>query len=40
VRLGRPANDNVRHVGPLTLVLYGAFAVAVVLFALVHWQIV
>jgi hypothetical protein len=40
VRLGRPANDNVRHVGPLTLALYGTFAVAAVLFALVHWQII
>ncbi len=35
-----PANDNVRHVGPLTVALYGTFAVAVVLFALVHWQII
>jgi hypothetical protein len=40
VRLGRPANDNVRHVGPLTLALCGTFAAAVVLFALVHWQII
>jgi hypothetical protein len=40
VRLGRPANDNVRHVGPLTLALCGTLAAAVVLFALVHWQII
>ncbi len=40
VRLGRPANDNVRHVGPLALALYGTFTVAVVLFALMHWQII
>jgi hypothetical protein len=39
VRLGRPANDNVRHVGPLTLALYGAFTAVVVVFALVHWQV-
>jgi hypothetical protein len=39
VRLGRPANDNARHFGPLTLALYGAFTAVVVLFALVHWQV-
>lgn len=38
VRLGRPANDNVRRLGPLTLALY-TFAAAVVLLALVHWQV-
>jgi hypothetical protein len=40
VRLGRPANDNVRRLGRLTLALYASSAVAVVLFALVHWQII
>ena len=40
VRLGRPANDNARRLGALTLALYGSSAVAVVLFALVHWQII
>jgi hypothetical protein len=40
VRLGRPANDNFRQLGPLTLALYGTFAVAGFLFALVHWQII
>jgi hypothetical protein len=40
VRLGRPANDNFRRLGPLALALYGSSAVAVVLFALVHWQII
>ena len=39
VRLGRPANDNARQMRPLTLALYGTFAAAVVLFALVHWQL-
>ena len=40
VRLGRPANDNVRRLGPLTLALYASSVVAIVLFALVHWQII
>ncbi|HKH68537.1 MAG TPA: hypothetical protein VKA75_14315 [Reyranella sp.] len=40
VRLGRPANDNVRHFGPLTLALFGTFTAAAVVFALVHWQII
>jgi hypothetical protein len=39
VRLGRPANDNARQLRPLTLALYGTFAAAAVLFALVHWQV-
>ena len=39
VRLGRPANDNVRQYGRLTLALYGTFAAAVGLFALIHWQV-
>jgi hypothetical protein len=39
VRLGRPANDNVRRYSPLTLALYGTFAAAVAVFALVHWQV-
>lgn len=38
VRLGRPANDNVRRLGPLTFALYGTFVAAAVVFALVHWQ--
>ncbi|SEP39275.1 hypothetical protein SAMN02990966_05670 [Rhodospirillales bacterium URHD0017] len=40
VRLGRPANDNVRQLRPLMLALYGAFATAVGLFALIHWQVI
>jgi len=40
VRLGRPANDNVRQLGPLALALYGTFAAAVVVFALMHWQLI
>ena len=39
VRLGRPANDNVRQVRPLAVALSGAFATVVVLLALVHWQV-
>jgi hypothetical protein len=40
VRLGRPANDNVRQLGPLTLALYGTFAAVVVVLAMVHWQVI
>ena len=40
VRLGRPANDNVRQFGPLTLALYGTFATVVVVLAMVHWQVI
>ena len=40
VRLGRAANDNVRQLRPLTLALYGTFAAAVALCALVHWQLI
>jgi hypothetical protein len=40
VRLGRPANDNVRQFGPLTLALYGTFAAVVVVLAMVHWQVI
>jgi hypothetical protein len=40
VRLGRPANDNVRELGPLTLALYGAFAAVIVVLAMVHWQVI
>ena len=39
VRLGRPANDNVRQFRPLTLALFGTLAATVVLLALVHWQV-
>ena len=40
VRLGRPANDNARQFGPLTLSLYGTFAAVVVVLAMVHWQVI
>ena len=40
VRLGRPANDNVRQFGPLALALYGTFAAVVVVLAMVHWQVI
>ena len=40
VRLGRPANDNVRHFGPLPLALYGTFAAVIAVLALVHWQVI
>lgn len=40
VRLGRPANDNVRRFGPLTLALYGTFAAVVAVLAMVHWQVI
>jgi hypothetical protein len=40
VRLGRPANDNVRQFGPLTLALFGTFAAVVVVLAMVHWQVI
>jgi hypothetical protein len=40
VRLGRPANDNVRQFGPLTLAVYGTFAAVVVVLAMVHWQVI
>ena len=40
VRLGRPANDNVRQFGPLTLALYGTFVTVVVVLAMVHWQVI
>ena len=40
VRLGRPANDNVRQLGPLTLALYGTFAAIVAVLAMVHWQVI
>lgn len=40
VRLGRPANDNVRRLGPLTIALYGTFTAAVLVLALVHWQVI
>ena len=40
VRLGRPANDNVRRFRPLALALFGTFAAAAILLALVHWQII
>ena len=40
VRLGRPANDNVRHFGPLTLALYGTFAAVIAVLALVQWQVI
>ena len=40
VRLGRPANDNVRRLGPLTFALFGTFAAVVVVLAVVHWQII
>ena len=40
VRLSRPANDNVRQFGPLTLALYGTFAAIVVVLAMVHWQVI
>ena len=39
VRLGRPANDNVRRLGPLTFALYGTFAAVIVVLAMVHWQV-
>ena len=39
VRLGRPANDNVRQLGPLTVALYGTFAAVIVVLAMVHWQV-
>jgi hypothetical protein len=40
VRLGRPANDNVRQLGPLTVALYGTFAAVIVVLAMVHWQVI
>jgi hypothetical protein len=40
VRLGRPANDNVRQLGPLTLALYGTFAAVIAVLAMVHWQLI
>ena len=40
VRLGRPANDNFRQFGALTLALYGTFAAVVVVLAMVHWQVI
>ena len=40
VRLGRPANDNVRQLGPLTLALYATFAAVVAVLAMVHWQVI
>jgi hypothetical protein len=39
VRLGRPANDNVRQFGRLTLALFATLAAVVALLALVHWQV-
>lgn len=39
VRLGRPANDNVRQFGPLTIALCGTFAAIVAVLALMHWQV-
>ena len=39
VRLGRPANDNVRQLGPLTVALYGTFAAVIVVLAMVRWQV-
>ena len=40
VRLGRPANDNARQLGPLALALYGTFAAVVVVLAMMHWQLI
>ena len=40
VRLGRPANDNVRQLGPLMLALYGTFAAVIAVLAMVHWQVI
>jgi hypothetical protein len=40
VRLGRPANDNIRQFGPLTRMLAAVFAVTVAVLALVHWQVI
>lgn len=40
VRLGRPANDNVRQFGSLTRLLAAIFAATVVVLALVHWQVI
>ena len=40
VRLGRPANDNLRQLGPLTLALYGTVAAVMVVLAMVHWQVI
>jgi hypothetical protein len=40
VRLGRPANDNERQFGFTTRALAALFAAALVVLALVHWQLV
>ena len=40
VRLGRPANDNVRQFGRLTRMLAAIFATTVAVLALVHWQLI
>lgn len=39
VRLGRPANDNVRQFGGATRALFSIFAAAVAMLALIHWGV-
>ncbi len=40
VRLGRPANDNFRRLGPTTQRLIVLFAAVVAVLALVHWRVI
>lgn len=40
VRLGRPANDNFRRLGPMTRKLAVIFAAIVAVLALVHWRLI
>ena len=40
VRLGRPANDNVRQFGLATRVAAGTVAAVAALLALLHWHLI
>jgi hypothetical protein len=40
VRLGRPANDNMRRSGPVVRALVVAITTAIVMFALYDWRII
>ena len=40
VRLGRPANDNFRRLGPTAHKLLVIFSAVVAVLALVHWRVI
>lgn len=40
VRLGRPANDNFRQLGPTAHKLLVIFCAVVAVLALVHWRVI